>query len=504
MIEAAVEALRIFLSVESILIVLLGVFIGMSFGAVPGLGGVVALALVIPMTYGMDATHAFMLFGSIMGGVAFGGSVTAILLNIPGTAPNAATLIDGHPLAKLGRAQEAIGASATASAAGAIFGLIILVIMIPVVRPIVLLFGPIELFWLAMLGIIVVAAVGEGDLYKSIVAGLFGLMVTFIGHSLVTGTYRFGFGTQALFDGIQLIPVIIGVFAISEAVKLLAEEEAISRDAGEQTSSALTGVKEVIRHPIITLRCAAIGTLVGIAPGAGGSLANFLAYFHVRNYVKDNSEFGKGDIRGVIGAEAANDAKDGGSLIPTIAFGIPGNAVTAVLLGAFILHGIEPGKDLLVDNLHILFVIIFSLLASNIITSLVGVASADHMTILTKLNPVVFAPAILLVSFYGAFSARNNMFDVYTALVFGIIGYVFIYYNYSRIVLLIAVVLGGLAERAFLQTTQIAGFSPEGYWVFVNRPQSAIIIVFLVITMLLPVIKRFVKPDAIGKMKEVE
>lgn len=347
----------------NILFLIIGTLIGLVFGALPGLGGVVALALVIPITFSMEAETAMIFFAGTLGGVAFGGSVSAILINVPGTAPNAATCFDGHPMAVQGRAKEALGISAMASASGAVVGLVCLIVLLPVAREVVLAFSWPEFFWLAILGLTAIAITSQGSVLKGLVSGALGLMLSFVGHAAISGEIRYGLNMNYLWDGIQLIPAIIGLFAISEMIKLAVQEGTIAESPTDAAQgSTLKGVRTVLQNPSLFLRSAVIGIFSGLIPGVGGTVANFISYLQVVQTSGDPETFGTGNPKGVIASEASNDAAAGGALLPTVVFGIPGSATTAVLLGGFLLHGLQPGSELLGPKLPILLTLIVALI----------------------------------------------------------------------------------------------------------------------------------------------
>lgn len=459
--------------------VLLGTLIGLVFGSVPGLGGPVAIALLIPASFGMDTTTALVLFGSTLGGVAFGGSASAILVNIPGTAPNAATCLDGYPMTKNGRAGEALGVSATASAVGAVFGIFVLLAILPFSRELLLLFRPANYFWIAIIGLVTVASVSRGNFIKGIASGGLGLLISFIGFSNLHGTYRYGLGTQYLYDGIQLLPIVIGTFAIAEAIRLFSSsDQSIVDEVNYESSGILKGVYFVLVHPIQVLRSSLIGVLTGVIPAAGGAMANFVAYMQAKEGSSDPDSFGKGNPSGVLASEASNDAKDGGSLLPTVLFGIPGSATMAVLLGAFLIHGITPGRSILTEDLPLLLALIAALLVSNLLTSLIGLSVANQLVKLTKMDSNLLVPPILAVSLVGAFAARNNFGDILAAVLFGIVGFALIAHNFSRIPLILGVILGPLTEQYFFQALQ---FSNQGALIFVNDWISIVLILVLIV-----------------------
>lgn len=486
MLPSLIEAASTLLTWPLIGFVVLGTLIGLVFGALPGLGGVVALSLLIPITFGMDPTAAIVLFAATMGGTAFGGSVSAILINTPGTPPNAATCFDGYPLAQQNRAAEALGTSATASLLGAFVGLIVLVALIPFTREIILSFGPPEFFWLAVLGLTLIGVLTEGSILKGVISGGFGLMVSFIGYSNVTADYRFGFGTLFLWEGIEVIAAFIGIFAIAEIMRLSVDDTTIAEDAAAMSGSVLKGVTNVLTQPILLLRSAAIGVLIGMVPGVGGSVANFIAYGQAVQTSKDPKSFGTGNPSGIIASEAANDAKDGGSLLPALIFAIPGSAGSAILLGGLIFHGVTPGRNLIEGDIAILFMIVLALLFSNILTSLIGLASAKHLARITMVPVRLLIPIILTVSLVGAYATRGAPGDIVVAVVFGFLAFGMVVFDYSRVALVLALILGPIVERYLLQSLSI---SDSGYWILVNRPISQLLIAIALIGIAIPVIR---------------
>ena len=495
-VDALLTAALTLFSWPTILYVVIGAMLGMLFGLLPGLGGPILLSLLIPVTYGFDPEAAIVLLAGSLGGVAFGGSISAILINTPGTPPNAATTFDGYPLARQNRAGEALGISATASALGALFGLVILALLVPVAQEVILAFSPPEFFWIAVLGLMIIAFVAQGSFLKGLVSGGLGLLISFIGFSGVVGTYRFGFGTEVLWGGIELIAALIGLFAIAEVIKLTVEETESIADK-EQTAVSggrLKGVKSVFKHWNVFGRSAIIGTLTGIIPGAGGTVANFIAYIQAAQTSDNPEEFGHGAVEGVIASEASNDAKDGGSLLPTLVFGIPGSATAAVLLAGLILHGVNPGQDLLTNDLPMLFLLLLALLVSNLVTSLIGVSIANQLAKITHVPVQLLIPVVLTLSLVGAYALRSNMFDVFVAVAFGFLGYGMVVYDYSRVAVIIALVLGPLMENSFIQSLQM---SDSGYWIFITRPISFVLVLLIVLMLVMPLVRSVVSLDGI-------
>ncbi len=487
MLEAALPALLELISWPGIFYLCIGALLGLLFGMLPGLGGPQVLALLLPLTFTMDASIALTLLIGASGATAFGGSITAILINTPGTAQNAATVYDGFPMTKQGKAGQAIGAAAASSVLGAIFGAIILTIILPVGKYLVLAFSYPEYFMMTIMGLAMIVVLSQGSLWKGIIAGGLGLMVAFIGYDPVTGAVRFTFGTDYLWDGIPLVAMLIGLFAIAEAISLWTKKG--GSISSETVNTSMKGVYEgmgaVFKHFGLFIRSSIIGTIIGIIPGVGGAVANFLAYGQAVSTSKNPENFGKGDIRGVIAPESANNAKDGGALVPTLIFGIPGSLEMAVLLGALTIHGIQPGPRLMLDNPDIALTLIYALVLANIIVGVVGVVLAAPLSRLTKIKTVYIAPVILVFAVIGSYAADGRIQDVITAAVFGVIGYALIRYQFSRVALVIAVVLGDLMQQSFHQTIESLGYGG-----FFTRPISLTFFLVTVIILLLPIIKR--------------
>lgn len=482
MLDNVFAGLQILGQWQVVLYLLAGTVSGMVFGALPGLGGPTVVALIIPLTFGMDANSALLLLASSMGGVAFGGSISAILINTPGTAPNAATCFDGYPMARRGEANVAIGAAATASALGAIFGLVVFLLILPFAAKFLLSFSYAENLTLALFGLSTIAIVSEGSVAKGLIAGAFGMLLSFVGRDLMTGRLRYTFDSLYLQDGISLLPVLIGLFALGEIIGLLVKGKSIQdlNMTDRQHSGirdTMRGVAAVFQNFFLFLRCSALGTLIGAIPGLGGTVANFLAYLHAKQTSKDGDTFGKGNIKGVIASESSNDAKDGGAMLPTILFGLPGSATWAVLLGGFVLHGVAPGPQLVHTHPELIFILIAGLLVSNILTSVIGILLASHLAKLIKIPVLVLAPVIFATGLIGAYASNGKPGNIVVAAIFGFVGYGMKKYNYPRVSVIIGLILGPIAEASYFQLN----YSSQSLW---SRP-IAMGFLFLTIAMLL-------------------
>jgi putative tricarboxylic transport membrane protein len=485
--EAAWQGLSFVFSWPWILYPVAGTLLAMLFAASPGLNSSSLMALAIPITYAWDPLAVMLLFGAFVGGATFMGSVTAILFNIPGKAQNAVTLLDGYPLTERGQARTAIGCAASSSALGSTFGIAILILLIPLMRQAAILLGPAEYLMLAVWGLTMLAALAGNSLIKGLAAAGLGLTLAMIGYDPRTAELRFTLGLDYLRDGLSLVPVFLGLFAVAEVISLVASgrETLSGRLRGtELGGSAGEGVRAVFRHFGLFLRSSVIGTVIGAIPGIGSSVAGFIAYGHASQSARDRSEFGKGDIRGVLAPEAANDAKDGGALVPTLALGIPGGTGTAVLLGALTLHGLAPGREMLTDNLVLVFVLIWSLFLSNWITSLLGLALVNPMARLSTIRTTRMVPVILVLAVVGALQYRGLFADVVCTALFGLLGYFMKRQDWPRIPLVIALALAPLFETNLHLTLRLQELGRIDFW---SRPMVLVLVLLTLSNLVLPV-----------------
>lgn len=483
MLDVAIQGLLGLLDFTTLIWMVVGVVLGLMFGAMPGLGGTTFMALLIPMTFTMNPQQAMALLIGGHSAVMFGGSISAILINTPGTGQNVATTFDGYPLTQQGRAGEALGASATASSIGGAVGALVLVGLLPVLRAVVLAFGPPEFFMMSLLGLVVLAAISKGSLLKGLIATTIGLLLSFVGMNIMTGELRSCYGILYLWDGISFIPVIIGLFAIAEAMDLAIKGGTIAQvaDISKVGKGVGKGVKAVFKHWFLTLRCAVIGTVIGIIPGMGGTIANVFAYTHAVSTSSHPEKFGTGIIQGVIAPEAANDAKDGGALVPTLAFGIPGSESMAILLGAFLIHGLVPGPDMLTKHLDLTFLMVFAIILGGIMGACIGLSVASKLALLTRVPVLILAPLILVIGSVGVFGADYKLGDVFIAFIFGFLGYGMKKFGYSRAPLVIALILGEIIERNFHLATRL-----YGPYFFIVRPITLGLMIALIVTLLVP------------------
>lgn len=486
MLADAATALSFLFTWETMLVLVIGTTVGMVVSVMPGISGINAMALLLPLTFTMDRTHAFVFLVTIMAAGGFSGAVTSILINVPGEGINAATTLDGYPLARQGRAGEALGAAATASALGSLFGILLLSLSLPFIRSVLLAFGPPEFFAFTMAGVALIASVSGSEPLKGLISGAVGLFLGAIGYSIVVGGARYTYGIVELRDGIPLIPAIIGLFAIPELFDLMKRNEAVSAAGTAVRGGVWKGVRAVLERPMLLLRSSAIGTGIGIVPGVGGAMSSWVAYFAAVNASKDPDSFGKGNIEGVIAPEAANDSKAGGSMMPLLALGIPGSISTAILASAFLIHGVQPGQRLFQTEMPLVWSMIFAMALANVLVSSIGLASANLMVKFTLVPAALMAPAILVLAMLGSYIDPQSMWGVLIGMIFGFGGLAMVRLGYPRPPLLVGLILFSIAEDAFHTSTQIH----RGSYVWFLRPITLSVLLLTLVAVLFPIVRR--------------
>jgi putative tricarboxylic transport membrane protein len=453
---------------ETFLYMMLGMAIGFAVGILPGLGGATTLALMLPFIYKMDPTTAFAFLLGSNAVTATTGDITSVLFGVPGEGICAATIVDGHPMAKRGEAGRALGAALMSSLVGAVFGAFILALAIPIVSPLVLSIGSAEFFMLAILGVTFVASLSGENVPKGLLAGGFGLVLAMVGLDPIESVPRFTFegilgqdNSLFLWDGVSLISVTIGLFAIPEIIDLAVQGTSIAQEgAPSKLSGVMEGVKDTFRHWKLVLRCSGIGAYIGLIPGMGGGPAQWLAYAHAVQSSPDKERFGKGAVEGVLGPGAANNSKEGGSLIPTLAFGVPGSVSMAILLGAFVIQGIVPGPDLLnpAKYLNLTFSFVWIIVITNVITVAICFLFLNQMAKVTFVKGTYLIPFLLFLVYLGGFAEKNSFGDMLLVIIFGAIGWLMLKFNWQRPPLLLGLVLGGIAENNFFIASRIYGY----------------------------------------------
>ncbi|WP_050526731.1 tripartite tricarboxylate transporter permease [Pseudorhodobacter aquimaris] len=468
MIDTLLTAFATLMTFQHMAYMLLGVVVGLTIGVIPGLGGIAGLSLLVPFLYGMDPISALGMLIGLVAVIPTSDTFASVLMGIPGSSASQATVLDGFPLAKQGQAARALSAAFISSLFGGIVGAVILTFFVLVARPLILLFGSAELFMLALFGLSMVAVLAGRSLPKGLAAAVIGLLIGSIGAAPATGEFRMIFGTEYLYDGIPLVIIGLGLFAIPEISDLLRKNASIA-ERNALGSGWFQGLRDWWANLFLSIRCSGFGCLIGAIPGLGGSVVDWIAYGHAVQTSKKNPNFGNGDIRGVIAPESANNAMQGGALLPTMLFGIPGSGSMAVFLGGMVLIGIEPGPSMVGPDLNITYSIIWSLALANIMGAGICMMLAQPISKLTSVPFHYLAPFMIALICFAAFQATRDLSDLVALLVIGVVGILMKRFGWPRPALLIGFVLAPQAETFFYQALQFNG------WGFLIRPGVLII-----------------------------
>lgn len=452
-----------------------GAAAGIFVGAMPGLGPSLGVALLIPLTFALPPAISLIMLVALYLAAEYGGSISAVLIGTPGTAAATATVVDGYPLSKKGFPGKALTASLAASTIGGVCGGLALMLAATPIAAFALKFGPVENCALGVLGLSIIASLSGDSLLKGLTTASLGLFLTLIGLDAVTGVERYTLGRFELFEGIPFLIALIGLFAVAEVFVLVERKKTAQEKEVVITSESLTG-KELLYILPSSLRGALVGTVVGAVPGAGGSIACWLAYDQEKRFTKDpDPPFGEGQLRGIAGPEASNSATVGGALIPLLTLGIPGSPTTAVLIGALIIHGLQPGPRLFVEHQNIIASLYIGLILAYLAVYALGKLGLRFWVSLVRIPTGMLAPVIFMLSVLGAYSVRNMMFDVWVCFGFGIIGYILKKHKFPLAPMVLAMVLGHMIENNYYRAMVMA--HGEGHAVFFETPLSTILIV---------------------------
>jgi len=489
MLDSLLVAAGALLQPHNAALVIGGNLLGLLFGLLPGITVLAAMSILLPFTIGLDPISAMYLFIGILGSGPFGGAVTSILFNIPGEPTSAAACFDGYPMTRRGEAAKALGLAAASAVLSSLVGLVVLIGLIPLVRAVVYAFGPPEFFMLLTFGLATVAIAAPGNTVKGLVTAGLGVLISLIGYDPITGVLRFGFGSSNyLWDGINLPAFFVGVFAVGEVIGYYVAGGTISQGSMPMRGmlkGTLEGVRELFRHGRVFVQGSLVGSVIGILPGVGGTVSNFLSYTLAMQTSKSPETYGKGNPEGLVAAMTATN-EDTGALLPTVAFGIPGSAGTALLLGALILHGFNPGPLFITEHMDIVWALILGLLLANIIAATVGLAGANLLARLTTIDVKYLVPTILAMSLLGAYADRENLWDVALAIGCGFFAYGLSRFGFPVVTLVIGFVMGRLVERAFAQSLQMS-LDPL---IFFKRPVSLALFALMVVVFLAPLVRR--------------
>ena len=482
MLEAAYQGLVLALQWPAIGYLGLGVLLGLWFGAVPGLGGLTGMAILLPFTFGMDPVSAFAFLLGMYAVTTTSDTIPTILMGVPASAAAAATVLDGYPMAKKGEAARAFGAAFTAGAIGGVLGAISMGLSIPIVRPLVLSFAKPEFFMLGLLGLTMVGSLSGKSILKGLVSGALGLLIGMVGYAQQVSIPRYWMGTTYLLDGVPLIPLVLGLFALPEIISLVASNRQISDLPRESIKSGIwTGVKDVYIHWWLFLRSSLIGIYIGILPALGPTVADWVAYGHAVQTEKHKERFGKGDVRGVIAPEAANHSVKGGDLIPTVAFGIPGSAGMAVLMGAFLIQGLTPGPQMLTQKLDLTFSMVWTLVIANIVGAGLLMMWTNQIQKLIFIPGHLVVPGIVLFMFMGAWEGGGQIGNWITLMAFCLIGDFMKKGGWPRSPLMLGFILGPIMENSLNLSITAYGWDWLTRWIVLLLAAGCVVTIVLVI-----------------------
>ena len=465
------------MSLSNLLFMAGGTAIGIIIGCLPGLSAAMGVALLLPMTFTMAPETGLIVLGAIYCGAIFGGSISAILIHTPGPPASAATAIEGYQLTLQGKAGKALAVACFSSFCGGLLSCISLYFFAPLLAQLAMKFGSPEYFWLSIFGLTIIAGVASKSLLKGLISGALGLLLSTIGMDPMEGAQRFMFGQASLYEGINTTCALIGLFSMSQ-VLILAEKKIKQRAKAAKFSDKITlSGKEIKRITPTILRSWVIGNLIGILPGAGASIACFLGYNTSRQFSHHKEEFGKGSIEGVAGSEAANNAVTGGSLIPMLTLGIPGESVTAVLMGAFLIQGITPGPNIFFENTTVVYGIFGSLIMCDILLYVIAKLGFRVWVRITQLPKHIIFSTVTIFAFVGTYSINQNLFDILCLILFGILGYGMRRFQFPAGPMIIGFILGPLLESAFDQTMTL---SDGSFMIFLTHPFSVVLLLLTV------------------------
>ncbi len=483
------EAFSLIFHPEQIIFLMLGVLLGLSVGVFPGLGGIAGLSMVLPFIYGMDPVSGLALMVGLVAVIPTSDTFASVLMGIPGSSASQATVLDGFPLAKKGEAARALSAAFASSLFGGLFGAAILTFFILIARPLVLAFGLPEMLMITLLGLSMVAILAGRVALKGVVAAGLGLMVGTIGEAAAAGGLRMAtYDIPYLIDGLKLVIVGLGIFAVPEIVALLRQDRPISRSGG-LGAGWLDGVRDWASNLFLSLRCAIIGVIVGVIPGLGGSVVDWIAYGHTVQSTKDKRRFGSGDIRGVIGPESSNNAKEGGGLVPTLIFGIPGSGSMAVFIGGLALLGYDAGPQMIQSNLDLTYTIVWSLALANVFGAGLCIAFSSGIARLTTIRFSLLGPFLFMLISFAAFQSGQSLGDLVALFVVGLLGIFLRRFDWSRPAFLIGFVLSHQAENFSNMAHQVAGakfrVSLEAGFSYIASPIVLVILALTVISVVI-------------------
>lgn len=489
MIDAILQALPGAFAPINLLAVILGTMAGIIVGALPGLSVMTGMAVLIPLTFGMDPLFALGMMAGMYNGGSYGAAIPAILMRVPGTAASVATVMDGHAMTRQGKAGYAIQVAVVSAVIGSLFSALSLITLAPTLVKISLMFGPAEFFWLAILGLATVASLLGNDLLKGLIAACLGLLLGTVGMDMATGAERYTFDRLELVDGLDLVVLLTGLFAIPPVIQMIenARQEGMPAELLNLRRQK-SPLYEWKRFLPIWMRSSVIGIIIGILPGAGGSMSSYLAYNDAKQQSKDPDSYGTGNPEGVAASECGNGADNAASLIPALSLGIPGSGVAAVILGGLLVHGLRPGPQLFDEHADIVYGFMLQMLLSGLLVGVMGGLTATKIFgQALRLPEVVLAPLILLFVTIGVYSVNNSLFDLQVMVVVGLIACVVERLGYPSPPIILGMILGPIAEVQLSLALTISGGRPQA---LASSPVSMVLIALIVLILVAPLLKR--------------
>lgn len=474
-------------------------------GAMPGLTPTMGVALLVPFTFYLSVSDGLLLLGAVYVGSVYGGAITAALINIPGVPASIATTFDGHPMAKKGYAVKAIHLATLSSFIGGVVGVLLLLFFSPILSNLSLSFGSAEQFWIAVFGITIIAALSVGSLIKGILGGIFGLFLSTVGISSVTGTARFTFGINELVGGVHPIAALIGIFALAQGLTFV--ESIFCDDSGRgekielnpRANRVMDSVKELFNSKKILALGTSIGSIIGLIPGAGGQISSLVAYNEAKRVSERSDEFGSGCSHGIITTESANNAMVGTSLVPLLTLGIPGSPTAAVLLGGLLMNGLWPGPRLFEEHAEITYTFLFGMVAAQFCLLIIGLAGGRHFGKLSKIPSHLMAPAIIIFCMVGSFAIRNNVGDIIVMLVLGIMMFFLKKVDFDPAPVALGLILGEYAERGLLLAWRDSVVEGSLFMYFLNSPVVVVLMIMSVLSIALTFFWELKKKGDLGK-----
>ncbi|MCD7034281.1 tripartite tricarboxylate transporter permease [Metabacillus sp. GX 13764] len=488
-INGLLTGFQVAFSLQGLLFVFIGVIIGTIIGMIPGLGPITAIAVMIPITYGMSPSLAMLLMAGVYYGAAYGGATSSILLNAPGTSEAVATTFDGYPLSQQGKAGKALAIAACSSFVGGTLSVILLSFLAPTLAKVAVSFGPPEYLALMLMGLMAVASLGDGSTIKALITATLGFMFSTIGIDSQTGTPRFTFGSVHLLEGIDFLVVALGLFALAEVAALVFKRK--EKVKQQNTIGSLKLTKKEIKWITPTwARNSVMGFIVGVLPGAGGTIASFMAYLTEKRIAKNPENFGKGEIRGVAAPESANNAASTGAFVPLLSLGIPGSGSTAVMLGALMVMGVQPGPLLVTEHPDIFWGVIASMYVGNVLLLVLNLPLIPYIAKILKIARPLLISLIIIFCMMGVYAVSFSTFDLFLLVGFGIVGYFMRLANFPAPPFILAFILGNMIEQSFRQAMTISNADLS---IFVTRPVSLIFLILAVAVLFFPLIQSKVK-----------